>query len=120
MRKAKIRDKKEISKSIFIGLDEAAKTAAGIKRARRVREIIIPELPVYSGGDIKKIRMRNDMTQRALASVLGVSVKTVEAWEGNRNIPDGPAQRIFFALDKQPAFLKMIGIKYRHAAPVSR
>ncbi len=30
MRKTKIRDKKEISKSIFKGLDEAAKTAAKI------------------------------------------------------------------------------------------
>lgn len=117
MKKEKTRDKKEVRRSIFKGLDEAVKTAAGIKRARRAREVIIPDLPIYSGGDIKKIRKRNDMTQRGLAIILGVSVKTVEAWEGNRNIPDGPAQRLFFALDKKPAFLKMFGIKMRCGVP---
>ena len=45
MRKTKIRDKKEISKSIFKGLDEAAKTTSKISviSAQRTKERIKKE-----------------------------------------------------------------------------
>ena len=46
------------------------------------------------------------MTQNLFAQTLGVSVKTVEAWEANKNIPQGPAQRILFALYNNPESVK--------------
>ena len=40
------------------------------------------------------------MTQAAFASYLGVSVKTVEAWELGRTHPTGPAFRLINILDE--------------------
>jgi putative transcriptional regulator len=107
----KIRTKREISQSIIKGLEEALAFSKGKKTAKRSRDIIISELPMYKGNQVKKIRRKIDVTQKIFAEVLGVSVKTVEAWEGNRNIPDGPAQRLIYAIDNNPKFLKTIGIK---------
>ena len=43
-------------------------------------------LPVkeYSGKEIRDIRTKAGMTQSVFASYMGVSIKTVEAWEGGR------------------------------------
>lgn len=106
-----MRKESEVTKNILDGLNEALDIAKEKKTAKRIREIVIPDLPVYKGEDIKRIRQRIEVTQKIFAEVFGVSVKTVEAWEGNRNIPEGPAQRIFYALDKNPKFLKSFGIK---------
>ena len=38
--------------------------------------------------------MQSQMTQRVFADYLGVSVKTVEAWERGRTHPTGPANRL--------------------------
>ena len=45
--------------------------------------------------------MKAHMTQHVFADYLGVSVKTVEAWERGRTHPTGPAYRLmsFLALD---------------------
>ena len=53
----------------------------------------------YSGPEVRKIRMKNNLTQNLLASYLGVSKKTVEAWEAGKNHPTGPASRLLEMLD---------------------
>lgn len=52
------------------------------------------ELPAYSPADVKRIRQNVSMTQRNFANFMGVSVKTVEAWENGRNRPGGSAARL--------------------------
>ena len=54
-------------------------------------------LPVkeYSGKEIRDIRTKAGMTQSVFASYMGVSIKTVEAWEGGRTHPTGPVFRLF-------------------------
>lgn len=111
MKNIKIRSKKEVNTSILNGLSSALEIVQGKKPAKRMREVIIPDLPLYKGKDVKRVREKIEVTQKIFAEVIGVSVKTIEAWEGNRNIPDGPAQRIFYALDNNPSFLKIFGIK---------
>ncbi|MDD5361744.1 MAG: transcriptional regulator [Ignavibacteria bacterium] len=105
------RNKKEITKGIFAGLKETLDIVKETKTAKRQREIVIPDLPEYKGVEIKKLRMSVSFTQQIFADVLGVSVKTVEAWEANRNIPEGPAQRILYALDKNKKFFEAFGVK---------
>lgn len=51
-------------------------------------------LKEYEATDIKKIRNDIGATQVVFASIMGVSKKTVEAWEAGRNKPDGPARPI--------------------------
>lgn len=53
----------------------------------------------YSGPEVREIRMKNNLTQNLLASYLGVSKKTVEAWESGQNCPAGPASRLLEMLD---------------------
>ncbi len=113
MKKPKVRNRKEISKSILAGLKEAHEIVKGVKPAKRKREIIIPELSEYKGTEIKRLRKSVAFTQQTFAAVLGVSIKTVEAWEASRNIPEGPAQRILCALDKNKNFFKAFGVKVR-------
>lgn len=54
----------------------------------------------YSHAEIRDIRMRHGMSQRVFANYMGVSKKTVEAWECGRNNPTGPACRLLELLDQ--------------------
>ena len=57
-------------------------------------------LPVteYSNKEIRDIRMKAGMTQSVFAAYMGVSKKTVEAWEGGRTHLIGPACRLLHIL----------------------
>ena len=47
-----------------------------------------------TGKEIREIRMKAGMTQSVFASYMGVSQKTVEAWECGRTHPTGPVFRL--------------------------
>lgn len=59
----------------------------------------IKEINMYSSEDIKRIRLKIGATQAFLAEWLGVSKRTVEAWECGRNMPNGPSARLLALLD---------------------
>jgi putative transcriptional regulator len=48
----------------------------------------------YSNTEIRDIRVKAGMTQTVFASYMGVSKKTVEAWECGRTHPSGPVFRL--------------------------
>ena len=62
-----------------------------------------PVKPVkeYSAEDIKKIRKKTGTSQGFLAKWLGVSIKTVQAWENGDNIPNGPSSRLLSLLEDE-------------------
>jgi len=96
--------------SIIKGLNEAIQYEKGVLKATKSRHIYIADLPQYHGTKIREIRMKQNMTQKLLAAVLGVSIKTVEAWESGKNIPEGPAQRLLNLIDKDEKFLEKYDI----------
>jgi len=53
------------------------------------------------------------MTQRLFAEALGVSVKTVEAWEAGTNRPSGLANRMLELLTKDDNFFERYSIVAR-------
>ena len=58
---------------------------------------------------IKKIREEIlHVSQKVLADGLGVSVRTVQGWEGGRSRPIGPARRLLSIIEKMPAARKML------------
>lgn len=64
----------------------------------------------YTNKEIRAIRMNAGMTQRVFASYMGVSVKTVEAWECGRTNPTGPVFRLLTILktsDKMDYVIKL-------------
>jgi putative transcriptional regulator len=79
-------------------LEQAVAHAKGDKSKVRVsvREITVPE---YRASDVFRVRAELRLSQRALASVLGVSHRTVEAWEAGRNSPNGPAARMLYLIE---------------------
>ena len=84
---------------IIKGLNEAVEYENGSKKNVRSRCIRIPELPQYRAEMVRDIRIRCGLTQRLFAELMGVSAKTIEAWESGKNTPQGPAQRFLSILD---------------------
>ncbi|MFA6850499.1 MAG: helix-turn-helix domain-containing protein [Selenomonadaceae bacterium] len=62
-------------------------------------KINITPIKTYSGTHIREIRIKNSLTQVVLAKYLGVSKKTIEAWESNKNKPNGPSSRLLEMID---------------------
>ena len=63
-------------------------------------KIFIKPVRKYDAESVKKLRQSLNLTQAMFAGMLGVSQKTVEAWESGRNIPMGPASRVLDLLSE--------------------
>ena len=63
-------------------------------------------MPDISAEDIKAIRKKLGFTQAVFAAVIGVSTKTVEAWETGTNQPIGPARRMISLIQFDPEILQ--------------
>ncbi len=92
--------------SIMTGLNEALEYTKGNLPSIKRRKVSISPVPKYNAGEIKAIRSSLNLSQMVFAEAVGVSVKTVEAWESGRNKPRGPASRLLQLLEKDHQFLK--------------
>lgn len=80
------------------GLTEAIAFEKGEGTARTKTYTIRP-LKKYSSSEIREIRQKAGMTQKVMALYMGVSQKTIEAWECGRTHPTGPASRLLNQLE---------------------
>jgi putative transcriptional regulator len=87
------------------GLTEAADYQQGKIRARKTKLTIKP-VDTFNTNEIKRIRQKTGLSQVIFASSLGVSPKTVEAWENGRNKPDGASRRLLEVVRDDPGFLR--------------
>ncbi len=71
----------------------------------RIHRYEIEPPHAYSARAIKEIRTRLALSQNTFAGIMGVSKKTVEAWESGINSPKGPALRLLRLLDTEKNFL---------------
>ena len=92
----------DVYKSIITGLNEAVGYEKGTVKARKVKCTVNPA-PDFSTQEIKSVRNTLQMTQATFAAVMGVSTKTVEAWEADTNTPSGTARRMLSLLKADPA-----------------
>ena len=60
------------------------------------REKIIP-LP-----NVSALRSSLHLTQFEMATLLGVSMRTLQEWEQGRRTPSGPAQSLLHLMEKHP------------------
>ncbi len=79
------------------GLEEAIAYEKGSGKAR-VKTYMIMPVKEYTNKEIREIRMKAGMTQSVFAAYMGVSKKTVEAWECGRTHPTGPVFRLLDVL----------------------
>lgn len=80
------------------GLQEAIEFEKGKEKTKTTTFIIDP-VKNYSNEEIKRVRNNAGMTQAVFANYLGVSKKTVEAWELGKTHPTGPANRLIEMLE---------------------
>jgi putative transcriptional regulator len=87
------------------GLTEAADYQQGKVPARKTKLTIKP-VDTFNTAEIKRIRQKTGMSQVIFAGSMGVSPKTVEAWENGRNKPEGASRRLLEVVRDDPGFLQ--------------
>jgi len=103
----------EFFDGIMQGLGEAIEYERGNLPNVKVRKITIFPLNSYTNKEIKAIRTQHNMTQRLFAEALGVSPKTVEAWEAGTNRPSGTASRMLELLQRDNRLFEKYSIVAR-------
>ncbi len=89
--------------SLFDDLSEGLNQAIAYEKKQgkaRTRTLMILPVKKYNNEEIKAVRNKAGMTQAVFANYLGVSKKTVEAWELGRTHPTGPAYRLIDILNQ--------------------
>lgn len=98
-----------VFEDIKLGLEQAIEYEKGNLKAKKTTLSILP-LESFTSTEIKAIRKNTGLTQVSFARYMGVSVKTVEAWESGRNHPDGAACRLLMITKQNPTFPILSGI----------
>ena len=94
------------------GLQEALDYAQGnVRPGTRTmrREILAPVM--RSPAAIKKLRLSLGKTQEVFAQLLGVSKKTVEAWEAGTKKPNGSVLRLFQVIERDLPLLEALSFR---------
>ena len=91
--------------NIMQGLTEALDYQQNKISVRKTKLTIKP-VENYNKDEIKQIRQKTGLSQVIFAKLLGVSPKTVEAWENGRNKPEGASRRLLEIVRDDPMFFK--------------
>jgi len=87
-----------MKEELFTELVESVREAGAIMRGEQEpsRTFVVPE------PDVKSIREQYKLSQRQFASLLGISIKTLQNWEQGRRTPRGPARVLLQVAAKHP------------------
>jgi len=89
------------------GFLDAIRQGGDIAERFTVRTVELNLEPrVYTGEDVKKVRASLDLSQALFARFLGVSVKTVRAWESGHGKLSGMACRFLDEITFSPEHWK--------------
>ena len=88
--------------NLVTGLEEAIADARSKEKTLKRNTVVILPVKNYTAAEIKNIRNRIGFSQNLFASYIGVSRKTVEAWEKGTNTPSGAASRILNKMEMDP------------------
>lgn len=84
----------ELGESVIKGMEEALAFAKGEDNGAVVH---IPE-----EINVRRIRLKLNMTQKVFADYFGVSARTVQDWEQGRRVPSGASKNFLFVIDREP------------------
>ena len=85
---------------IMAGLEEALAYEKGSARAATfARKRKLPEV------DVLEVRKQLEMSQKAFAAILGVSTRTVEAWEAGKSNPSPTARNLIYLISSDNALV---------------
>ena len=100
---------KKVFDDIKEGLNQAIEYEKGEKKAK-IKVMSIFPIDSFTAEEIRAIRLATGLTQILFAKFMGVSVKTIEAWESGRNHPEGTACRLLSMTRNDPTFPMKSGI----------
>lgn len=87
-----------MKEEMFNELLESVRQAGAIMRGEmEPSRVFVTETP-----DVKSIRTKLGVSQTEFASLLGISVRTLENWEQKRRIPRGPARILLEVASAHP------------------
>ena len=78
--------------------------SAGVMNEITMREfhtLCLPEIKNYSAEDIKRIRLKNGVSQPVFAAYLNASASTVRQWEQAKKHPQGTALKLINIIEKK-------------------
>ncbi len=84
---------------LFGDLVQSLKEAGQVARGERAASRRFTVDPL----DVKTVRERTGLSQSEFASLIRVSVKTLQNWEQHRRTPTGPAAALLTIVSKEPA-----------------
>jgi len=81
-------------KELFDQLVESVKEMNAIRAGRRKPSRVTSGVELMTAGtpDVAALRARFKLSQAKFATLLGISVDTLQNWEQRRRQPDGPAK----------------------------
>ena len=91
----------------FCGIKEGLEEVLAYEKGKASAETIARKRSLPD-VDVKAERESLDMTQKAFANVLGVSKRTVEAWETGRSTPSPTAKNLIYLISKEPDLVLML------------
>lgn len=103
-----VEDMTNLGEMLIAGLREAVAYERGEVSARTrratttVREARVDAPPSFDSAQVRLIRKKLDVSQPIFAAVLGVSERTVAAWEQGRRRPDNAARRLLEVVEAHP------------------
>ncbi len=100
-----MKTKTRVADDIIQGLNEIIEYKHGKRKLNR-RHVEIASLPEYQAKKIKAIREGLNLSQGIFALTLGVSIKTIEAWEAGSSEPIGPVRCIMGLIEQDGSFLE--------------
>ena len=84
-------------------LEDALETSASIPSRFTMRTVEMNLEPrEYDATEVRRIRDGLKASQGVFAKLLGVSIKTVQAWEHGNNPPTPTARRLLDIIDEDP------------------
>lgn len=89
----------DVYQSIVAGLSEAIEDVKSEDKKLKRHTVSIIPVKDYDAKEIRNIRKKTGLSQKLFAGYMGVSAKTVEAWEAGTNRPSGAASRILNMLE---------------------
>ena len=88
---------------IMEGLNEALAYEKGKASAQTyARKSSLPSI------NVQEVRTSLSMTQKSFANVLGVSCRTVEAWECGKSTPTPTAKKLIYLIEKDPSLVDIL------------
>lgn len=87
---------------LMAGLEEAIAYERGEAAETFARKRSLPDVNVAA------VRGALGMTQRAFAEVLGVSCRTVEAWESGRSTPTPTAKKLIYLIQEDNSLVQKL------------